>query len=222
MNTTDHAKAEADLAEWGERTNQIAGDLMKANPSLNFITATIVAGDLLSAERATNEVKSGTTPAEKAVWLVGSYARWDWAITMMNLKQLDEGWFFDNILDLWRGSDPDDTNHAYLDLFRRAKTRKGSYLRDGRPLPRARDRQITVYRGGPPSMALYRGFAWTTDPKIAQKFAGGAGERVMRSDGVVITGHVFPGQVLAYITERGEAEVVVDPQFVRDVKPVGA
>ena len=77
-----------------------------------------------------------------------------------------------------------------------------------------------MYRGGNP-FEVRKGFAWTTDPKIAQKFADGAGERIQRVNGVVVVGYVRPSVVLAFLTERGESEVIVDPRLVENVHPIG-
>jgi hypothetical protein len=210
---------EAALKEWADKTNEIAADLVKAMPGLHYITASVMANDLLSARYRSEQVAAGEAKAEDVVWLIGSYARWDWAVTMVAAGRLPEAWFDENIADLWRGSDPDDTNPAYLAIWKTAARRNGGYVRDGRGLPRSAS--LTVYRGGPPTPATRRGFAWTTDPKIAAKFASGAGERIQRKDGVVISGIVNRKDVLAYITGRGESEVIVDPARVDGVRQVG-
>jgi hypothetical protein len=211
---------EMELVRWGEQTNEIAADLVRKMPGLHYITASIMANDILSARYRTEQVESGERKAEQVVWLIGSYARWDWAVTMLAAGRLTDAWFDENIADLWRGSDPDDTSAVNLSVWKTAARKSGSYVRDGRPLPKGKDGFITVFRGGPPAMSTLQGFAWTTDPKIAQKFASGAGERIQRKDGVVIKGTVMRSQVLAYLTGRGESEVIVDPLNVRGVGPV--
>jgi hypothetical protein len=209
-----------ELKAWGERTNEIASGLIEKNPDLNFITASIIANDILSAEHRTKQVADGAD-ATSVVWLVGSFARWDWTIAMVSAGKISAAWFADNIADLWRGSDPDDTNMSNLAIWQHARRAKGGVIRDGKPLPKAdKDGMIRVYRGITQTGGE-RGIAWTTDPKIAAKFANGAGERIRIVGGVVITGRVRPSSVLAYLTERGESEVIVDHRLVTDVRPVG-
>lgn len=186
------------------------------------ITAHIMAGDILSAQRATAAVAYGS-PATLEYVKVGSYARWDWVVSMLIAGKVSEQWFADNICHLWSGADPDDTSDQNLRLWRRFWARNGATIRDGKALPKpvSATGLIKVYRGGMPG-DLTGGFAWTTDPKVAQRFALGAGTRVPIKGGAVISGQVRPGQVMAYITGRGEAEVIVDPHLVSHVKVVGA
>jgi hypothetical protein len=128
---------------------------------------------------------------------------------MLREKHVTDEWFLGECASLWRGADPDDTDPENLEVWRRLYRLNGShYIRDGRPLPAGQ--YVTVYRGGAP---LEPGIAWSTDPKIARKFANGAGLRV-RTHGEVIRGEVHRKHVLAYITGRGEAEVIVDPKYV--------
>lgn len=207
-----------ELAAYGEEHSAILTKVLEADPNLPVITAHIIAGDLMSAERATREVAAGV-PAERAVNMVGSYARWEWAIQMVAQGALSEQWFQDNICHLWSGSDPDDTKPEYLTIWRKARAANGGVIRDGKPLPRGgKDGYLRVFRGGPPGTALRTGFAWTTDPKVARVFANGAGVRRPMAGGVVISGLVKPSQVIAYISGRNESEVIVDPRLVSHIK----
>ncbi len=209
------------LQAYAEEQSAMVTKVLAANPGLPVITAHIIAGDLMSAERATQRVAEGM-PAEQAVNLVGSYARWDWALRMVAEGVLSEQWFQDNLPHLWSGSDPDDMKPEYLAVWRKARARAGGVIRDGRPLPHPEPgkRMLRVYRGGLP-FNLRAGFAWTTDPKVARRFANGAGVRMPQVGGIVITGWVKPSDVMAYITDRNEAEVIVDPRLVRNVRAVG-
>jgi hypothetical protein len=202
---------EADLTAQFEEQAVIIDQLLAADPSLNPITAHIMAGDIQSAAKATELVNAGT-PATKAYAYVGSYARWDWVVTMVKAGAIPGQWFAENICELWRGADPDDTNPDYLRIWRTAFVAHGAYLRDGRPLPRGRF--LTIFRGGLPN-AVRDGFAWTTDPKIAHRFAVTGGGRQPVKGGVIATGTVDRRAVMAYITERGESEVIVDPLAVK-------
>ena len=209
---------EQELQDYAERQSAMVGRVLAANPGLPVITAHIIAGDLISAERATQAVVDGM-PADRAVNLVGSYARWDWALACVAEGVLSEQWFQDHICELWSGSDPDDTSPEYLAVWRTTRLRAGGLIRDGRPLPTNGNALLRIYRGGPP-FGLTNGFAWTTDPKVARKFANGAGVRVKQVGGVVISGLVRHRDVIAYITNRHESEVIVDPRRVRNIKAV--
>ena len=116
-------------------TMELRDRLVREHPGLHPMTAVIMAGDLRSAERATAEVNAGV-PAERAYVLVGSYARWEWCLQMVAQGALTDNWFMANIADLWRGSDPDDTNPDYLRVWQQAFARHGGIIRDGRPLPK--------------------------------------------------------------------------------------
>jgi hypothetical protein len=205
-----------ELKAYGERTSEVVTTLLANDPSLNPITAHIIAGDVISAEKASVLVAEGMDPTKASV-LVGSYARWDWVVSMVAAGRISQAWLEANICDLWRGSDPDDTNPHYLALWRAARYHNGGYVRDGRALPRARTLQ--VYRGGPPA-GLTKGIAWTLDPKTAQQFAAGAGARVQQH-GIVIGGTVKRGDVIAFITGRNESEVIVDPVAVVGIHVTG-
>lgn len=187
----------------GKRTDAIANSLMKQHQGLNFITAYIMAGDIVSAEEVTKAVKAGKMTAIRGLAHIGSYARFDWAVSNLTWPQLRP-----KLLELWAGSDPDDTNLEYLELFRRrAASEKRKYASDKLLLPKG-TRPMVVYRGQRQDEP--RGFSWTLDRDIAVKFANGAGTRCPTPNGVVYETQVARQHVLAYITRRGEAELIVD------------
>jgi hypothetical protein len=212
---------DAALKAWSDTIDQYMERLMAERPDIHPITARIIAGDLYSADQATSRVSEGEDPT-RAYVMVGSYARWGWVCTMVRAGKISEAWFAENIAHLWRGADPDDTDPGNLALWKRAYNANGGLIRDGRPLPesKATDRMLKVFRGGPPA-TVKGGIAWTLDPKIARKFADGAGERVPVRGSVVVTGLVRPRDVIAYLTERGESEVIVEPRLVRNIHPTG-
>jgi hypothetical protein len=195
-----------------ERQDKKAAELIAADPSLPHISAYIIAGDLVGAELMSERVKAGEWTPEKALVFVGSYARFEWA-----LDNMGEEYVHKHIADLWRGSDPDDTNKRFLEVWQNAAQNKGTYIRDGEALPR--DNPLTIYRGQKASDPL--GIAWTTDIEIAKKFAKGAGIRVKSLKGSVLQAHVWRGLVLGYLTKRGESEVVVNPSDLVDVQEIG-
>jgi hypothetical protein len=199
-------------AEYVVRTDTKMEEVIKANPGLHPMTAHIIAGDLMSAERWHEKVERGEAKPEEVVNMIGSYARWDYAI-----KHCAPEWVWKHIAELWRGSDPNDTDRDNLEVWRDAFFQNDErYIRDGAALPRTH--KITVYRGQMPNDPL--GIAWTTDIEIAKKFAGGAGQR-MPMNGSVIEGWTWRGLIWGYLTGRGESEVIVDPADVHDAKIVG-
>jgi hypothetical protein len=203
--------AESEILDHEAERSRLTGEIMATG--VPFITAMVMASDQLSARRARERMADGTWTPEQAVTLTGSYARLGLAWELWREGHLTDQWVLSNLPDLWRGSDPDDTDERWPYLWRLAYRANGRhYVRDGRPLPRGK--LLRVYRGqreGDPF-----GIAWTTDPKVAGKFARSLGGRDPGDHGgVTYTGLVPREAVLAYITRRGESEVVVDPEHVR-------
>jgi hypothetical protein len=62
-----------------------------------------------------------------------------------------------------------------------------------------------------------RGFSWTLDQEAAEWFARRY-EQVFHQPGRVVTGTAAKADVLAFFTRRGEAEVVIRPTRVRNVR----
>ena len=194
-----------EMAEAALRRQAIEQRLLAENPRMSGVTAVVIAGDLDSAEMWTQKMEREGLSPEDVVWLIGSYARLGWAC-----DHLSESYIVEHLTKLWRDSDPDDTDPRFLLLWQKAKAAKGSYIRDGRPLPRRA--WIDVFRGQLPGDPL--GIAWTTNPKIAQAFARGRGTRAPMT-GAVLRGTVARDRILAFITGRAEDEVVVSTSYVR-------
>lgn len=187
-----------------------------------YITAFVMAGDRMSAERSLKYVEDGTWDWERALALTGSYARLDLAWTLVEKGHMTREQLLGELPALWRGSDPDDTDVRWLLLWQEAWTHNGEYtIYDGATrLPKGNHRApVVVYRGQPEGAEF--GIAWSTDRGIAEKFAGGAGLRTP-AQGVTWRGLVARDKVLAYLTERGEYEVIVDPKWVTALTKVGA
>jgi hypothetical protein len=196
------------FAEDSKRQNEIAEELLAAQPHLG-ITAYIIAGDMLSAEKASKLVREGMAP-EKALHFIGSYARFDWAV-----EHLDPSTLLRILPELWRGADPDDTNPEYLKLWEAAwKANNCKTVCDGQKLPRTK--KLTIYRGQASDAPI--GFAWTLDVIIARKFALSGGLRGTISNGKVLEGKVDPFNIYGYVTGRGESEIIVDPKKVEIIK----
>jgi hypothetical protein len=200
-----------DLLAREAREAVIRERLAAANPGMRWITIHIMAGDLRQAEDARAMFDRGEITASKALTYTGSYARWDFAHALWSEGHLTDTEYFGDLCDLWSGSDPDDTDPRWLAIWQQARRSLNvAYIREGAPLPRKR--WITVYRGEQPGDKP--GIAWSLDPKVARKFALGAGARTTYPMGVVIKGTVLRENVLAYIDGRNEAEVILDPATV--------
>lgn len=189
--------ASSDLLAW-QRVESVAAELCEQG--MHPLQARIVAGDILSQEGADQAIADGLAP-EKAVWLVGSYARMGWA-----LRALPRPLLLRMLPELWCGSDPDDSDPAFLQLWRAAfQANGGEIITDSQPLPAAG--QLLVYRG---QLGDKLGISWTLDRKIARKFAMNGGQRVVTEGGVILERSVPRRHILAYLTGRGEQEIIVD------------
>jgi len=188
---------EHNLEEYANRTAVLMNDLMGAGYSL--INASVMAGDIMSAE-AVDELLSEGAKAIDLVWRVGSYARFDWAV-----KNLPRDQFFEILPELWVASDPDDTNPQYMTLWLIARKRnKGRIITDNKPLPKGST--LTIYRG---QVGDAKGFAWTLDRKIAERFAKTGGGRGVAVGGKILEKEIRRSDVIAYLTSRNESEVII-------------
>ena len=214
----DEAKLTAQHQAQADRATQ----LMNGDPNLNYLAAFIIAGDQLAGERSQRWVKMGLDP-QLAMGFVGSYSRLDFALWAVSEGYMDRSVLIDVLPGLWRGSDPDDTDPRFLQLWKEAHSLAGVTILDNedQPLPIHTD----IY--GDPWLVLYRGqltldgegIAWTTDYAIASKFATTGGLRGTRRSGHVLARWAHPKDALAYLTGRGESEVVIDPNDLFDTEP---
>ena len=215
----DRERAERQMAEYAarsQRQGERAEELMKLDPRLPFVTALIIAGDEASTALADERLESGD-PFERVVWLVGSFARLDWALRQVDEQRVSIERVEALLPELWRGSDPDDANPRYLALWRDAYEHNGHIILDDpeRPLKPTHGRAVAVYRGQDADARL--GIAWTTSEGIARKFADGAATRQSHRGGIVHKSWVSVDVALAYLTGRGEEEVIVDPSTLSTV-----
>ena len=79
----------------------------------------------------------------------------------------------------------------------------------GEPLPTDAE-PLTVYRGQPSLARRWQGHAWSLQRATAEFFAARYTGR-----GVVLTAAVHSSNVRAYLTSRGEAEVIAHPRHVQ-------
>jgi hypothetical protein len=182
----------------------VASRLQKEK-GIDFVSAYVMAGDLVTAERAAAALQRGEV-WQKWLWRVGSYARMQWA-----MKHLPHTELIKLLPEIWVSSDPDDTDPDYLELWKAARAAKGSMVTDGEEIFVTREGILTVYRG---QVGEELGISWTTDPRIAEKFSRSGGLRATQHGGRVIKGTVRRGDILAYLTRRDESEIIVDPVTV--------
>lgn len=196
------------LQEVAEREMVLAAAFAIKNPTLGFVSCYLLANNYAVAELYDKAFRNNEIDWQTAAILMGSYARFDYLARWWDAGRIKTDELLKDLCDLWRGSDPDDTDVRFKRLFRAAYEVKGIYLRDKKALPR--DKYITIYHGQD-RIATKTGIAWTLDRTIAVKFARGAWARQGDRDGIVLQATIPSHLVIAYITGRGEEEVIVDP-----------
>lgn len=207
-----------DEAELYKRQEVIMQKLQKKHPTWSRVTLFVLSGDLAHSEKVDALFQAGEISFDEAQNAMGSFARWDWLMKQYRAGTINPVKFHENMCHWWSASDPDDTDKMSLEMFKNARAaspvipNRGQYLSDEHEsLPLTEF--LTVYHG----QDLYEkkiGFAWTLDLAIAKKFAAGAWARAPRP-GFVLKGVVERINILAYITGRGEQEVIVQPKLVK-------
>jgi hypothetical protein len=205
-------EAQAALLAMQERHDRVIRPIIDAllaeDPGMPVPTAFVIAQDLASIERAEEHLAAGEPWLKVASVWVGSYGRLEWIKRLCLTGRLQAAEVFPHIVELWSGADPDDTDPFWLGMWQEAKARNGGrhLTDDGIDIPL--NPTMTVFRGQPYMAKV--GIAWTLDRKVASKFARTGGGRWQRPDGVVLVGQVFATDVYAYITGRGESEIISD------------
>ena len=206
-----HEEVLAEMAADREKRQPIVDALLKADPKLSPVIAYVIASDQLSKQWVWDEVEKGTTPILRAVWLPGSYARMDFVLEAIDRNAVQQEALYPILPELWRGSDPDDTDHRFHELWLDAWEAHGHrVITDGKRLPPGK--YLTVYRGQDADAPA--GIAWTLDKKIAEKFARGAATRQSNRGGTVYIGRVRRQNIIAFLTGRGESECIISPWHV--------
>lgn len=167
-----------------------------------FLTAAVIAGDIQSAEIATERVNNGEDPMV-AYKQIGSYARFEWCV-----KNLPQGKLLKLLPELWIGADPNDSDPAYLNLWKQAFANNGHKTIFDNKRSKLPKGAIQVYRGQIGEQL--GGISWTTDLEIAKRFALTGGGRQPVSGGVVFKAQVNRKHVLAFLTKRSESELIID------------
>lgn len=184
--------------------------LTNADPKLSPASALIIAGDILSKKKADTLIQSGMEVL-RASQFVGSYSRLDWLVEQVEAGLIEEKELYPTLPELWSGSDPDDTDIRFLNLWRNAfRANKARLITDeGKQLPK---KTLTIYRGQDGGVNV--GIAWSLDENVARKFAMGAGTRQRDRGGIIYTAKISYRNVFAYLTGRGEQEIIVEPLWL--------
>jgi hypothetical protein len=187
---------------------------MAEREGIPFMAAYVIVRDKASDARSRRWVEMGLDVAD-AMPFVGSFGRLDFAMWAVEQGHMTRADLLADLPDLWRGSDPDDTDPRFADLWAEAKAANGGrYVADTTivPLPVQPDGVVVIYRGQYNRHDPANGIAWSTDRRIAEKFAATGGLRGASGKhvGRMHTGRIHVDHILGWLTGRGESEVVVD------------
>jgi len=187
-------------------------EFLRRDPGMPPMTAFVMGQDYASMEGAEARLAAGEdwlTIAE--VW-VGSYARMEWIKRLIQRGHVQREALFPRLVDLWRHSDPDDTDPFWLGMWQDARKWNGG-IRLTDDTAATLDPSLSVYRGQAAGAEV--GISWSLDRAAALKFARTGGGRATRRDGIVLLGMVQAADVYAYITLRNEQEIVSDMVDIR-------
>ena len=201
--------SDTDMAELQARTERMQAIIEDLPEDLPVLTRLIMAGDIDAANRAEVRLRAGDITWAEALFWCGSYSRVDAALRWQEAGFATRDELLDKWPHLWSGGDPDDSDPRFLVVWHEARVRNGGTVTDGEALPDGE--RLTIYRGQRPLDSL--GIAWSLKQAVAMKFANGASMRTPIA-GQVYVHEVHRSTILGYMTARGEAEVIVDPQGI--------
>jgi hypothetical protein len=194
------------FVERAKREAEIAATL---DASLPMLTRVVMAGDLRQAQDSLQRLRAGDIDIDRAMVLTGSYGRMPLLIQAIDDSLVPIHKALDLLPEWWPSSDPDDTDPRLISLWESAFARNGGLVTDeGHDLPRKA--WLTIWRGQRTTDPL--GCAWSLDRAIAERFANGASFRTAIANPQVIEAKVPRGIILAYLTGRGEEEVIINPE----------
>lgn len=126
--------------------------------------------------------------------------------------------FSDLLADAWmRSENPNnDANLSKGELVAMFKAADQTCLMEASELNELHglDDTVTVYRGVTPYNGKnIRALSWTLEPRTAEWFANRFGE-----EGTVYEATIDKSHILALFNGRNEAEVIVDPKYLRDIE----
>lgn len=193
------------------RQLDIAAELSKTQLHLG-ISAVVIAGDILSAERATRLVQGGHKTLYQALKQVGSYSKLDWALD--NLPRLE---LIKRLPNLWPYCDPDDTTAAAIMLWVDAwKRNQKRLIRDSEAKLPVKNFIVEAWRGQRKGQPL--GLSWTVKEKTARFFQRNGGLRSNVPDGVILRAEFNVVNIMAYLTRRNEGELIIHPRAFKDLE----
>lgn len=200
--------------EEGREAAARATVLMDRDPKLPYISAYIIARDMMGSDRSLQWMREGMEWDEAERWC-GSYGRLDLRVRALEEGLITEVQAYEGLASAWSHSDPDDTDPRFLTLWVEAfAANRQRYLRDHTDKRLPNGSRLTIYRGQDEDQSF--GLSWSLNRKTAEKFANGAATREANRGGVVYTAVVDRRDVMGYMPGRGEAEVIVNPDDVRD------
>ena len=225
-NPFDHLSQGDAMAYFQRREERVipkVEQLMAADPKLPFISAYIMAGDLVRADEVFELLGEGKVTWDQAEMMTGSYGRLDLRARALANEYITVEQAIEDLPATWRGSDPDDTDPRFLALWKlafRANRYRTVRDRKGAPIPalRGSGELVRIYRGQDEGAPF--GIAWSLSKVTATKFANGAATRQRSRNGVVYEAKVERKHILGYCVERGENETIVDPQHLQQVRVV--
>lgn len=195
----------AEMKRRAERESEIGESL---GPSIPDITRFIMAGDIRQGQDALEQYKDGHVDLKRAFVLTGSYGRMPLLLALLDQRLINWDEASDLLVEWWSSSDPDDTDRRLIDLWYHAFRKRNRLVTDGDDLPPGR--YLSVYRGQRFGDPL--GCAWSLSRHVAETFAKGASFRTAIAHPQLIEARVARVLILAYITGRGEQEVIIDPR----------
>ena len=126
--------------------------LVEADPALPYISAYVMAGDLVRADEVIDLLRDGKVTWDQAQTMVGSYGRMDLRARAYTEALIDVEQAIEDLPAVWRGADPDDTDPRFLGLWRMAwKANRYQTVRD------RKGSRITCLRGTGSLVRIYRG-----------------------------------------------------------------
>lgn len=205
------------LVKQHEQVSRRAMELVARDPALDYISALVIAGDLMTAESAIEAMKAGDATFDEAYRAAGSYGRFEVIYAALESGHVSFPTVASMLADEWSGSDPDDTDPRALDLWRRASVFFDGVLieQPGAESDLPPGRTLLVYRGQDIMVGRTTfGIAWSLDRRVAERFANGTATRQGNRWGVVYAADVRREHILGWMPNRGESEVIIDPQHL--------
>jgi hypothetical protein len=184
-------------------------EVISVQQGVPMLTGIIMAQDRSNWQLANDELSKGRPFHEASIYL-GSFARFDWIAEKYLAGEITVEELTLHIAEEWRGSDPDDSDYRFLMLWEDCYNNKGSLITDeDKTLPEG---EFTIYRGQLTDDPV-GGLSWSLSEKVARKFATGAALRTL-TDGFLLQTTIDSSDVTAYITERNEEELIIDPHII--------